>query len=137
MPESMVAGTSISPELRDWLMAELRFPVVATIGADGMPSQSVMWFDLDPERDDVVLLNTRAGRLKERHLRRDPRISLCFEDGYDYVTLEGSVELVDDPERGLSDIQRLARRYGDDPDVFVGQHRVTMLMHVERVIRHD
>jgi PPOX class probable F420-dependent enzyme len=137
MPETMVAGTSITPELRDWLMAELRFPVAATIGADGMPSQSVVWFDFDSERDETVLLNTRAGRLKERHLRRDPRISLCFEDGYRYVTLEGRAELIDDPERGLEDIQNLARRYGDSPDPFVGQHRVTILVRVERVIRHD
>lgn len=136
MVESLVTGSVISPEVRDWLMAELRFPVLATIGDDGMPSLSVMWFDLDPRLDDRVLLNTRMGRLKECHLRRDNRLSLCFEQETDYVTLEGRAELVDDRERSLRDIQALARRYGDDPTSFEGQQRATVLMRVERVIRH-
>ncbi len=136
MTEALVTRTVITPKIRDWLMEELRFPVMATIGSDGMPSQSVIWFDLVPDNNDVVLLNTRAGRLKERHLRRDHRLSLCFEDGNDYVTLQGRAELVDDRERSLEDIRDLARRYGDDPEAFNGQHRVTILMRVERVIRH-
>ena len=33
------------------LMQELRFPVMATIGTrSGMPSLSVIWFDLDPDQ---------------------------------------------------------------------------------------
>ena len=96
MASSMSTETTITPEIRTWLMQELRFPVMATIGKSGMPSLSVIWFDLDPQRDDVVLLNTLAGRVKDRHLRRDPRISLCFEDGTDYVTIEGRAELSDD-----------------------------------------
>jgi PPOX class probable F420-dependent enzyme len=136
MAEALVTRTVITPETREWLMQELRFPVMATIGSDGMPSLSVIWFDLDPDSDDIVLLNTKAGRLKELHLRRDNRLSLCFEQENDYVTLEGRAELVDDEERSLEEIKDLARRYGDDPEDFNGQHRVTILMRVERVIRH-
>ena len=65
MASAMSTTTTITPELREWLLRTLRFPVMATIGKDGMPSQSVIWFDLDPKRDDVVLLNTLAGRVKE------------------------------------------------------------------------
>jgi PPOX class probable F420-dependent enzyme len=137
MPETLVAGTAITPEIRDWLMDEPRYPVMATIGADGMPSQSVIWFDLDPEQDDVVLMNTLAGRVKDQHLRRDNRVSLCFEDGYDYVTLEGYAELFDDREVALEQIKALARRYDSDPEEFNGQERVKIVMHVERVIRHE
>ena len=64
----------LSPEHRAWLLEKLRWAVMATIGKDGMPSLSVVWFDLDPDQD-VVLLNTLAGRLKHRHLERDPRVS--------------------------------------------------------------
>jgi PPOX class probable F420-dependent enzyme len=110
---------------------------MATIGADGMPSQSVIWFDLDPEQDDVVLMNTLAGRVKDQHLRRDNRVSLCFEDGYDYVTLEGYVDLLDDRAVALEQIKALARRYDSDPEEFNGQERVKIVMHVERVIRHE
>ena len=136
MASSMDTAPTITPEIRAWLARELRFPVMATIGKDGMPSQSVIWFDLDPDRDDVVLLNTLAGRVKDRHLRRDPRVSLCFEDGTDYVTIEGRAELSDDHERALANIWAMARRYGQGEGSFAMGDRVDITIHVERVIRH-
>lgn len=132
----MTTTTTITPELRQWLLKELRFPVMATIGKDGMPSQSVIWFDLDPERDDVVLLNTLAGRVKDRHLRRDPRVSLCFEDGTDYVTIEGRASLSDDHETAMTNIWAMARRYGQGEGSFAMGDRVDITVQVERVIRH-
>jgi PPOX class probable F420-dependent enzyme len=137
LAETIKTSAAMTASLREWLMAELRFPVMATIRRDGFPSQSVVWFDLDPDDEQSILLNTKAGRVKHQHLRRDPRISLCFEDGYDYVTLEGRVDLEDEPVKGLRGIQDLARRYDDDPAAFDGQHRITIHMRVERVIRHD
>jgi len=127
----------LSDELREWLMAELRFPVLAVLTDEGAPSQSVMWFDLDPDRHDTILMNTKVGRAKDRYLRRDPRVSLCFDEALTWVALRGRVELDDDRERALADIQALARRYGDDPAEFNGQQRVTIRMLVEKVIRHD
>ena len=137
MASSMVTGTTITPELRQWLMKKLRFPVMATIGKDGMPSQSVVWFTLDPDRDDMVLLNTLAGRVKDRHLRRDPRVSLCFEEETDYVTIEGRAELSDDHEKALANIWAMARRYGQGEGSFAMGDRVDITIHVERVIRHS
>jgi PPOX class probable F420-dependent enzyme len=136
MASSMATEATITPEIRAWLLRELRFPVMATIGKSGMPSLSVIWFDLDPNRDDVVLLNTLAGRVKDRHLRRDPRISLCFEDGTDYVTIEGQAELSDDREKALANIWAMARRYGQGEGSFAMGDRVDITVHVERVIRH-
>ncbi len=127
----------LSDELREWLMAELRYPVLAVLTDDGAPSQSVMWFDLDPDRHDTILMNTKVGRAKDRYLRRDPRVSLCFDEALTWVALRGRVELDDDRERALADIQALARRYGDDPAEFNGQQRVTIRMLVDKVIRHD
>jgi PPOX class probable F420-dependent enzyme len=137
MASSMVTETRITPELRAWLMDGLRFPVMATIGKDCMPKLSVIWFDLDPERDDVVLMNTLAGRVKDRQLRRDPRVSLCFEDGTDYVTIEGRAELSDDHEKALANIWAMARRYGQGEGSFAMGDRVDITVHVERVIRHS
>ena len=133
MASSIDTAPTITPEIRAWLTRELRFPVMATIGKDGMPSLSVVWFALDPDRDDVVLLNTLAGRVKDRHLRRDPRVSLCFEDGIDYVTIEGRAELSDDREKALANIQGMADHYGG---TFAMGDRVDITVHVERVIRH-
>jgi PPOX class probable F420-dependent enzyme len=127
----------LTDDLRAWLMSTLRFPVLAAVSPDGSPSQSVMWFDLDPATPDTILMNTKVGRAKERWLRRDPRVSLCFEEHLTWVALKGRVELDDDRERALADIQALARRYRDDPGEFAGQQRVTIRMRVEKVIRHD
>jgi PPOX class probable F420-dependent enzyme len=127
----------ISDELRDWLMTGLRYPVLAVSTPDGAPSQSVMWFDIDPDNSDTILMNTKVGRAKDRYLRRDPRVSLCFEEDLTWIALRGRVELDDDRERALADIQALAVRYGDDPSEFDGQSRVTIRMRVEKVIRHD
>lgn len=127
----------VSDELRGWLTAELRYPVLAVLTVDGAPNQSVMWFELDSDQPDTILMNTKVGRAKDRYLRRDPRVSLCFEDELSWVALRGRVELDDDRERALADIQRLAVRYGDDPHDFDGQSRVTIRMRVEKVIRHE
>jgi len=133
---ALTVETVLTDELRAWLTAELRYPVLAVLTDEGAPNQSVMWFDLDPDRPDTILMNTKEGRAKARYLRRDPRVSLCFEDELHWTALRGRVELDEDIDRALRDIRALAVRYGDDPDGFNGQHRLTIRMRVEKVIRH-
>ena len=127
----------LTDDLRAWLMEKLRFPVLAVLTGDGSPNQSVMWFDLDPERPDTILMNTKVGRAKERFLRNDPRVSICFEDELTWVAFQGTAELDDDRERSMADILALAERYGDSGDGFAGQQRVTVRVRIEKVIRHD
>jgi PPOX class probable F420-dependent enzyme len=127
----------LTDDLRAWLMDKLRFPVLAVLTGDGSPNQSVMWFDLDPERHDTILMNTKVGRAKERFLRNDPRVSICFEEGLTWVALQGTAELDDDRDRSMADIVALAKRYGDSGDEFAGQQRVTVRVRIEKVIRHD
>lgn len=127
----------LEDDLRDWLMRDLRYPVLAVNSEDGPPSQSVMWFDLDPADHNVVLMNTMVRRLKYRQLQRDPRVSLLFEDGLMWVAMRGTVELDDEFGPALDHIMSLARRYGGDPARYEGQERVIIRMRVEKVIRHD
>ena len=127
----------LTDDLRDWLLAELRHPVLAVNSEDGPPSQSVMWFDLDPDRPDVIVMNTMVRRLKYRQLQADPRVSLLFEDGLKWVAMRGTVELDADFDRALAVIQELAVRYGRDPERYAGQERVIIRMRVDKVIRHD
>lgn len=127
----------LEEDLRDWLMRDLRYPVLAVNSEDGPPSQSVMWFDLDPDDPSVVLMNTMVRRLKYRQLQRDPRVSLLFEDGLMWVAMRGTVELDDEFQPALDHIMSLARRYGGDPARYEGQERVIIRMRVEKVIRHD
>ena len=128
---------ALSDDLRAWLVAERRYPVLAINSEDGPPSQSVMWFDLDPSDPDVILMNTKVARLKFRQLRRDPRVSLLFEDGLEWYAMRGTVALDTTFQSALEHIQGLARRYGSDPSKFEGQERVIIRMRVEKVIRHD
>ena len=134
---ALAIGHVLTDELRAWLMAELRYPVLAVNTADGPPAQSVMWFDLDPDEPDVIVMNTMVRRLKYRQLQADPRVSLLVEDGLTWVAMRGTVELDADYERGLEGIFALARRYEGDPDRYDGQERVVIRMRVEKVIFHE
>lgn len=129
----------LSEDVRTFL-EEARFAVLGTVNANGSPQQTVMWYEL---RGATIVMNTRRGRKKDRNLIRDPRVSLCIEDGFRYVTLEGSIEMVDDPATGQADIAALARRYHNAAkaeqmvrDEFAFQERVTLLLHVERTDVH-
>jgi PPOX class probable F420-dependent enzyme len=89
-------------------LKEVRFAVVSTIDAQGLPHQTVMWYALE---GDELLLSTPHDSLKHKHLTRDPRISVCVEDHYTYVTLTGTVTLDEDPGGARAGYQRLQRRY--------------------------
>ena len=121
-------------------LEEERFAVLATVNANGSPQQTVMWYEL---RGDTIVMNTKRGRKKDRNLNRDPRASLCVEDGFRYVTLEGAIESIEDPATAQADIAALARRYHDADtaeqmarEVFAPQERVTLLLHVDRADVH-
>lgn len=68
----------ITEQVREFLRQPL-FAVVATINSDGSPQQTVLWYVL---QDNTIVMNTTADRRKTRNLERDPRVSLCFPDGY-------------------------------------------------------
>ncbi len=131
MPETM------SEKVRFFLQ-ERRFAVLATINKDGTPQLTTMWYLLE---DDTIVMNTKVGRTKERNMRRDPRISVCFEEGYDYLTVSGAVEMIDDPEIAQHDIYRLAVRYDGEEaarrqleEQFSKEIRVTLRLKCERII---
>ena len=130
---------TLSDEIRAFL-AERRFCVMATINSDGTPQQTVVWYEL---QGDEIMLNTAAGRLKDKNLRRDPRISLCIEDEYNFVTITGRARLIDDQKIAQADIERLAVR--DDGaesakrqmERFSKQQRVTIRVPIAKVVVHE
>lgn len=132
----MTQTPQLSENARTFLN-EPRFAVLATINADGTPQQSVVWYEL---QGDDIMLNTKAGRLKDRNLRRDPRAALCIEDGNHYVALRGPVTLNDDQTVAQSDIERLAVRYDGAEKAraqvrsqFSREARVTIRLRPERI----
>ena len=88
--------SGLRPEHRAWLLEKLRWPVWRPSARTARPA-SPSCGSTSTHRD-VVLVNTLAGRLKHRHLQRDPRVSLCFEDESHYLTIEGRAELAAIPE---------------------------------------
>jgi PPOX class probable F420-dependent enzyme len=97
----------ISEPVRVFL-EQSRHCVMATINRDSTPQLTVMWYDL---ADDVVVLNMSRGLVKEKNLRRDPRMSVCVSDGPRYVTLSGRAEIVEDRGEQEAEVNRMAVRY--------------------------
>ncbi len=131
--------STLSPKARAFLQ-ERRFAVLGTINRDGTPQLSTMWYLLE---GDTIMMNTKVGRVKERNMRRDPRISLCFEEGYNYVTVSGKVEFIDDQQTAQADIYRLAVRYDGEESAqrqmqesFGKEQRVTLHLKFDHVIEH-
>ncbi|HEU5343887.1 MAG TPA: PPOX class F420-dependent oxidoreductase [Ktedonobacterales bacterium] len=131
---------ALDPNVRAFL-EEQRFAVLATINSDSTPQLTVMWYEL---RGDTIVMNTRLSRVKGRNLQRDPRISVCVEDGERFVTVSGTATLNDDPATAQADIRALAIRYDGEEEgareaeeTFSKQDRVSIYLPISRVITKD
>ncbi len=100
---------------------------MATIGSDGRPHLVAMWYAVI---DGEVWFETKAASQKAVNLRRDPRVTLLFEDGLTYdklrgVSIDGTAEIVEDPDRlwevGISVWERYTGPYSDEVKPFVDQ----------------
>ena len=82
---------------------------VTTLRDDGSPHSTIVWVDTNTGE---ISFNTATGRAKEKHLRRDPRVSVLVvdpENTYKWVAVSGTAELTTD---GADDqIDRLAKKY--------------------------
>ena len=126
----------LTPEQRTFL-EDKRFAVVGTINPDGSPHLAVMWYLLD---GDDILVNSAQGRLKDRNLAADPRMSVLVADGYRFVRVDGRAQVGNDQATAQADIRRLAERnYGKKKadeavrDRFSKQHRISYRLPIRRV----
>ena len=108
---------------------------VVTLREDGSPHATPVWIDTDGEN---VLFNTAIGRAKERHLRRDPRISVTVLPAENqqagYVSVSGTAELTE--EGAKEHIDSLAQKYlGQDeyPYLQPGERRVIVKVKPEKI----
>jgi len=131
------AGPALDAHVRARLLAP-NFWHLATVGSDGAPQVSPMWADLD---GDHVVVNTSVGRVKERNLRRDPRVSLSHHDPenpYDRVEIRGRVVRFVEGEEAERGMDRLTRKYlGVEryPWLMEGERRVILVIEPVRVRR--
>ena len=120
---------------------EDRFGVLATVNADGSPQQTVMWYL--PVDGDTILMNTKKGRVKDRNLVRDGRVSLCVEDGQRYVAMRGRIVVDNDAEHGQTTMRAVTTRYvgAEEADrqvrqMYSKQHRITLTLKIDSVDTH-
>ncbi|GAA2569463.1 PPOX class F420-dependent oxidoreductase [Winogradskya consettensis] len=113
----------------------LRLPnpaVMATVAADGRPVTVATWYLL--EDDSHVLLGLDATRVRIKHLKKDPRVSLTVlasDDWYTHVSLQGTVsEIVEDVD--LAGIDRISRHYNGDAYPDRESPRVLTRLAIER-----
>lgn len=76
----------LTPEEIADLLASERVVNVATLGADGWPHLTALWFVM---RDSEPWIYTYAKSQKVRNLERDPRATLLVEAGDEYQELRG------------------------------------------------
>jgi len=119
-------------------LEEKRFAVVGTINVDGSPHLAVMWYLID---GDNIVVNSAQGRIKDRNLAADLRMSVLVEDGYRWIRVDGRARIEHDQSIAHADIRRLAARYYEDEDRvedsvknnFSKQHRITYRLPIRRV----
>lgn len=99
----------LTPEIRAFLV-EAKWPgVLSTLNPKGAPITSAVWFALI---DDEIVISTPAARPKARNARLDSRVSFIVdtkERPYRGVAIEGTVAVIEDPER--RSMRTIAERY--------------------------
>ncbi|GEC05300.1 PPOX class F420-dependent enzyme [Streptomyces spinoverrucosus] len=125
-----MSRTPLPPEV-DALLARPNPCVMATLRSDGTPVSTPTWYLWE---NGQVLISLDEGRVRLKHLRRDPRVTLTVmdkDDWYTHVTLVGRVTKMYDDEQ-LADIDRLARHYIGNPYPDRVRARVSAWIEVER-----
>ncbi len=83
---------NIPEKLQDLLTDEKKaFVYLGTSMADGTPQVTPIWFNTD---GDHILINSAAGRVKDKNMRARPNIALCIadpNDPYRYLQIQGKV----------------------------------------------
>ncbi len=101
---------AVIPEAYKDLFQKKAFAHLATIGADGSPQVTPVWVDLDGTH---IRFNTARGRVKDKNLRRNPKVALAIQDPdnpYRYIQVRGRVAEI--TEQGAdAHIDLLTKKY--------------------------
>jgi len=100
------------PEKYADLFQKRAFGSLATLMPDGSPQVTPVWVDIE---GDKLVLNSAKGRVKDKNMRRDPRVSIALidpENPYRYLEVRGRVVQV--TEQGADQhIDKMAKKYLD------------------------
>jgi len=119
------------------LLTGKNFAEFVTLSPDGAPHATVTWIDASAGH---VLVNTAAGRKKDRNVQRDPRVAVCVvhrDDPYRWITVQGTVVERVIGEEADAHIDSLSRKYdGTLWSPVDGQVRVQYRIRPDRIVRY-
>jgi PPOX class probable F420-dependent enzyme len=104
-------STTVPDSHRDLLHADIG--TLATVGPDGRPQVSALWFVADD--DDTVHLSLNSRRQKVENMRTDPAATLFIldpENPLRYLEVRADAEVQPDEGRALA--KRVEAKYGAD-----------------------
>ena len=104
---------------------------LATLMPDGTPQVSPVWFEYDGKN---IVINSAKGRIKDKNMRRDPRVGIDIVDPdnpYRHLSIRGRV--VEITEKGADElIDKLAKKYiGQDKYPYRGPGEVRVTYEIE------
>ena len=101
---------TIPQEFLDLVTTKKAFANLATVMPNGSPQVTPVWFDFDGK---YIRVNSARGRVKDKNMRRDPRVALSILDpdnSYRYLSIRGRVIKI--TETGaVEHINALAKKY--------------------------
>ncbi|MGB5695608.1 MAG: PPOX class F420-dependent oxidoreductase [Polyangiales bacterium] len=107
------------------------FVHLSTLMSDGSPQASAVWVDVD---GPFIVVNSAEGRLKDRNVRRDPRVALSVTDPdnpYRSMMIRGRVAKITN-EGADEHIDKMAKKYmGVDEYPFRQPGEVRVLYYIE------
>jgi len=119
------------------MLTGTNFATFVTLDEDGLPHSTLIWIDA---ADGNVVVNTAKGRVKDRNVRRDPRVSVLVireGDAYDWMSVAGTVVDIEEGDRAERHIDELSQRYdGHGYRYAPGQVREILTIRPERIIRY-
>jgi PPOX class probable F420-dependent enzyme len=111
---------------------------VATINQDGSPQVTPVWTHLD---NGHITFNTAVGRVKERNMRRDPRVGLSItarDDPMNKVDIAGRVVDFVEGDEAYAQIDDLAEKYiGQRPYPWLREDEKRVKILIEPVRVHE
>jgi len=120
------------------LLTGANYATFVTMNDDGLPQATIIWIDAV---DGHVVVNTAKGRVKDRNVRRDPRVAVLVVregDAYDWISVSGTVVDIEEGERAERHIDELSHRYDGHGYSFTqGQVREILRIRPDRIIRYE
>ena len=128
---------NIPEDYQDLLADETKaYVYLATVMADGTPQVTPVWFSAD---EDYILINTAAGRVKDRNMQARPHVALVFQDPanpFRYMQIRGKIA-ERTTEGAVEHIHALSQKYmGKDWNIPAGEERVIFRISADKIDAH-